>query len=94
MLYYCVYETVPGPLAMPGILIKANLSSGDTDGSKQLLARIRIPLTSAPGHPDEEIMNHPHTVQIRSYLESLPAERRSLEVSIRSTDKDCEYDAL
>lgn len=86
-------ETVPGPLAMPGILIKANRSSGDKDGSKQLLVRVRIPLTRASRLPDEEVTNHPDIMPFRSFLESLPVEGWSLAFSIRSTGGDREYDA-
>lgn len=86
-------ETVPGPLAMPGVLIETNRSPGVKDGSKELLAIVRIPLTRAYRLPDEEVTNNPDVMQIRSCHESLPFEGRSLNFTTRSTDGDREYEA-
>lgn len=92
-----MYETVPGPLAMPGILIDANRSSGDatTDDSGQQLASVRTPLTRASDPAADVVAGRPDVTQMRSYLESLPIDGRLIEIILRSGDGDreCAADA-
>lgn len=87
-------STVAGSLAMPGIISTTHRSTEEKEEQKNVFHRVRISLSRDPSNlTDEEVMYHPEMMRLMRFLESLPAEERILEFSVRSPEEEREYQA-